>query len=311
MSSAPVALRSNYPALFGAGALPVLEELFMNDYESVPPIRDQLFAVRSTDRDIWQASELNDLPAFDLIPEGSEYTYRKPAPGYNVTLSVQKYGGGFAISRELMEDARWDLISQMTRKLGRSGRETQEITAMNVFNNAFSTSLSEDGVSLVNGAHTINGLSYSNVITGNPDLSESSLQAALAQFDGAFINGTGFINRIRPAILVVSKENRRYAHELVDSDLKADTANNNINSIRTVDGGIRVVSSPYLTDPDAWFLMGEPEDTGLRIIERQALRTEASGRDVGFHTDSMFFKASYREVIGVTRAQGILGSQGS
>lgn len=308
--SAPVALRSNYPALFGAGALPVLEELFMQDYNNVSSVRDELFRIRTTDRDIWQSSELNDLPGFDLIPEGSEYTYRRPSAGFNATLTVQKYGGGFSISRELMEDARFDVISSMTRKLGRSGRETQEITAMNIFNNGFTSQVNaQDGVPLFSAAHSINGQTFSNIITGNPDLSESALQAALAQFEQAWINGTGFLNRIQPKVLVVSSQNRRYAEELVGSTLKADTANNNLNSIRVVDG-LRVVSSPYLTDPDAWFLMGDPEDTGLTIIERQGLRVESSD-EIGFHTDSMFFKASYREIVAVTRAAGILGSSGT
>lgn len=308
--SAPVGLRSQYSSLFGTTALPVLEELFMSEYDTAPMVREKLFQTVATDRDIWQSQDMNDLPLMAAIPEGTEYTYTRPSQGFNKTFTPVKYGGGFSVSQELVDDARFDVIGAWARKLGKSARASREIVAMNIFNNGFTTELSQDGVSLFNAAHTVNGATFSNVITGNPDLSESSLQAALAQFERAFINGSGIINSIAPRILVVSPENHRYALELTMSEGKADTNDNNINSIRMNDN-LMVVSSPYLTDTDAWFLMGSPEDTGLKIIERQAIRTAVSGQDLGFHSDSMFYKVSYREAVGASRPQGILASSGT
>jgi hypothetical protein len=308
--SAPVGLRSQYSSLFGTTALPVLEELFMSEYDTAPMVREKLFQTVATDRDIWQSQDMNDLPLMAAIPEGTEYTYTRPSQGFNKTFTPVKYGGGFSVSQELVDDARFDVIGAWARKLGKSARASREIVAMNIFNNGFTTELSQDGVSLFNASHTVNGATFSNVITGNPDLSESSLQAALAQFERAFINGSGIINSIAPRILVVSPENHRYALELTMSEGKADTNDNNINSIRMNDN-LMVVSSPYLTDTDAWFLMGSPEDTGLKIIERQAIRTAVSGQDLGFHSDSMFYKVSYREAVGASRPQGILASSGT
>ena len=307
--SAPVALRNNYPALYGTAMLPVLEELFMSEWEQQPAVREQLFDVRTTDRDIWQSTELLDLPAFAAISEGAEYTYSRPNSGANKTFTPAKFGGGFAVSREMVEDGRFDLIASMSRKLAEAGRATQEIAAMNVFNNAFGSTLAQDGLSLINASHVIGGTTFSNVISGNPDLSESALQAALSAYERAFVGNTGFIKKITPRILVVAPENKRYAMELVGSEGKPDTADNNMNSLRQ--DGLTVISSPYLTDPDAWFLMAKPADTGLKLVIRQALRTQSNADSVGFHTDSIYFKASYREDIGVSRAQGILGSSGT
>lgn len=311
MGFAPLALRSNYPALFGAGMLPVLEELFTYEYEMQPMVRERLFKSVSTDRDIWQATELLDMPMFDVIPEGTEYNFKRPISGPNTTFTPVKYGQGFSVSKEMVEDGKFDLMAMMARKLARSARESQAISAMAVFNNGFSTQLSNDGVSLFNAAHTVGGLTYSNMPPVAVDLSESSLQAALAQFERSFIGSTGIINRIPPRILLVSPENRRYAEELVGSDKKADTADNNLNSIKLVDNLI-VVSSPHLVDTDAWFLLASPEDTGLRIINRQGLQTAVgTPENVGFLNDSYLYKASYREIVGVTNAQGIWGSQGA
>jgi hypothetical protein len=308
--SAPVGLRSQYSSLFGTTALPVLEELFMSEYDTAPMVRDRIFATVATDRDIWQSQDVNDLPLMAAVAEGSEYSYTRPTQGYNKTFTPVKYGGGFSVSQEMVDDARFDVIGNWARKLGKSARASREIVAMNILNNGFTSEQSQDGVSVFNTAHLIDGATFSNVITNNPDLSESSLQAALAQFERAFVNGRGVINSIAPRTLIVSPENHRYAMELTQSEMKADTADNNINSIRLVDG-LQVIASPYFTDPDAWFLSGSPEDTGLKIIMRQDIRTAVSGMDLGFHTDSLFYKCSYREAVGVSRPQGILGSSGT
>lgn len=310
MASAPVAVRNQYGALFGEQALPVLEELFMESYEEQPMVRERIFDVRSTQNDIWQSQDIDDLPLMSQIPEGSEYTYSKPNQGGTKTFKPLKYGGGFAISRELMEDAKFSVMAEWARKLGKSARASQEIMAMNVLNNGFTSELAQDGLSLFNASHVIAGTTFSNVITGNPDLSPSSLEAAIAQFKRAFINGMGAINSIKPTKLVVAPENYLYALEITESVNRADTADNNINSIRMANP-LEVISSPYLTDPDAWFLSADPSETGLKLVTRQGIRTEVSTKEVGFHTDSIFYKMSYREAVGVSRAQGILGSSGA
>jgi hypothetical protein len=99
--------------------------------------------------------------------------------------------------------------------------------------------------------------------------------------------------------------------ELTMSQLKADTNNNNINALSQ--DGLTVVSSPYLTDNDAWFVMSDPSETGLFIVERQGVETASSGYNEGpgFTTDSALIKASYREDVGVTNAYGIIGSAGT
>jgi hypothetical protein len=97
--------------------------------------------------------------------------------------------------------------------------------------------------------------------------------------------------------------------EIVGSQLKADTADNNLNPFLQDD--LQVVCSPHLTDPDAWFLLADNSDTGLEIIERQSMQTKGAGPDVGYLNDSIFYKASYREDLGVTHAYGIYGSPGA
>lgn len=309
--STAVSNRSHFGALFGLEQLAMLESVVMSYGEEVPSLRSTLFRNVMVSSDIWRSQDILDLPLAIEIPEGTEYTFARPVQGLGKTFQPRKYGGGFAVTKEMIDDAKFDVMGAWAQKFALALRASREISAMNVYNLAFTTMLSQDGNSLINATHPIGSQNINNVIVGNPDLSEAALQAAVAQFETSFLLSNGAIRHIRPRFLVVSPFNKHYAKELVGSDLKPDTANNNLNSLK--EDGLIVVSSPYLTDPDAWFLQGSPSDTGIIIAERQGIQTASSGvnEGPGFITDSAFVKGSYREEIGVSNPYGILGSSGT
>lgn len=314
----PVALRANYSDLFGSTMLPVLEELFRAEVAQHPSRRDQIFKKVMTDRDIWQASELHDLDLFNAIPEGQDYNFKRAKQGASKTLSISKYGLGFSISEEAVEDGKFDLIADMTRKLARSGMESQEIQGMNILNNGFASVTSADGRPVFDTLHTLpSGLTFRNELATASDLSASSLEQMLQDFETQFIGDSGIIYNIKPKVLLVHPSNKRLAKELIGSELKPDyvttstgTSNiNNMNSFR--EEGLVVMSSPHISDSDSWFMLGAPEETGLRLVVRRPLETKAAGPDVGFASDSIYYKSRYREAIGVTHPYGIFGTAGA
>lgn len=306
----PIQLRNQYPDFLGSDALPVLEEVFKSEYEMHPSRREQIFKVVPTTRDIWQASELHDMPLFSEVQEGEDYSFERPKQGANKTLVVKKYGLGLALSEEIVDDGKLDFAADGVRKLARSGKESQELSAMAVFNNGFSTVTANDGLALFHASHLLpSGGTYRNTLSTQADLSVTSLEQALTDFETQFVGDSGIIERIMPKILLVHPSNRRYAMELIGSDLKADTSDNNMNSLKG--DGLVVVSSPHLTDSDAWFLLSDKQDHGLRIVSRKPMETKAAGPDVGFLSDSILYKSRYREIIGVTHAKGVFGSQGA
>lgn len=317
--SSPVFLEGNYSDLFGATMLPVLEELFRAEVEMHPSRRSELFKIVQSDRDIWQATELHDMPLFSEVPEGSDYSFQRPRQGANKTLKPVKFGLGFSISEEAVDDGKFDYIADAIRKMARSAMESQEIQAMNIFNNGFSSEVAADGLSVFNAAHTLpSGLTFRNVLSTPADLSASSLEQMLTDFETQFIGDTGIIYNYRPKVLFVHPSNKRLAKELIGSDLKPDVALsgatgitniNNYNSFK--EEGLRVVSSPHLTDIDAWFMLANPMETGLRIVSRKPIETKAGGSDVGFLSDSILYKSRYREKIGVTHPYAIFGTAGA
>jgi len=305
----PVAIRNQYSHLYGSAKLPVIEEIFYSELEMHPSRRQDLARILSTSTDIWQATEIHDLDLFQSMSEGQEYSYSRPLQGAAKTLTVQKYGRGFSVSDELIKDGKFNLIGDMARKLAKSAKESQEINFMSLFNNGFSggTETTADGVTIFNSAHTLpSGGTFRNVLSTPADLSVTSLEQMLQDFETQFVGDSGIIYNPAPKILLVNPSNKRKALELIGSDLKADTADNNMNSFKQE--GLRVISSPHLTDSDAWFMLAAPSEHGLRVVVREALNTESKSE---FDTDSMKFKAKYREVIGATVAYGVFGSAGN
>lgn len=308
--SNPVFLRDNFSDLFGVDMLPALEELFRSELMLHPSRRSDLFKIVKTDRDIWQSSEIHDMPLFSEVAEGSDYSFSAPKQGANKTLKPVKYGLGFSISEEAVEDGKFDFIADAVRKMANSGQESQEIQAFNVINNGFSSETTADGVALFSTAHTLpSGLTFRNKASVDADLSVTALDSALTDFSTQFIGDSGIIKNMRPKILLVHESQRRYALELIGSDLKADTADNNMNSFKSE--GLRVVASPHITDLDSWFLFSDPVMNGLRIISRKPIETKAGGADVGFVSDSILYKSRYREKVGAIHPYGAWGSDGA
>ncbi len=300
-------LRPQFSDLYGSSMLPVLEELFRQEFMEAEPVREKLFKVVSHDRDIWQSTETHDLPLFNEMQEAEDYAYAGVKQGYDKTLVMAKYGLGASISEEAIDDGKFDMVADLMRRMARSARESQEISAMNIFNNGFDSELSADGQYVFDTDHNLpSGGTFRNRPVSGADLSVSSLEAALTDFETQFVGDSGIYYRIMPRILLVHPSNKRLAKELIGSDLKPETANNNMNSFR--EEGLMVVSSPRLTDTDAWFLLGAPADTGLRIISRAPIQTKS---DENFDNDTIKYKSRYREKIGVTHAYGIYGNPGA
>jgi len=311
MSTTPVILRGNYSDLFGSSMLPVLEEMFRHELTQHPMIREQLAKKVTTDKDIWQSSEMGDLQNLIEVAEGTDYTYVAPRQGASKTFVIKKYGLGFTISEEAVADGKFEFIAAAVKMLAESALETQEVSVLNLFNNGFTSAVqTRDGVNLFSTSHTLpSGLTFRNKASSDADLSQSSLDAALVDYETQFIRDSGKIIAARPSILLVPPQLKRYAMELVGSDLKPDSNDNNMNSLKQ--DGLRVVSSPRLTDSDAWFLLPEASKSGLRIISRTGIETKAAGPDQGFDNDSIKYKTRYREIVGALDAQMMWGSSGA
>lgn len=306
----PAFLKQNFSDLYGSSQLPALEWLFRHELPMHEGIRGSLCNKKSTNRDIWQMTATHDLDMFVKVEEGEDYSFVTTKQGASKTLTVNKYGLGISISEEAIADGKFDELADLIKKLARSAQESREVAFVNLFNNGFSTETTPDGVSVFNAAHTFpSGRTMSNVLSVASDLSESSLQQARYLFGTVFVGDTGIIYKMRPSKLLVHPANEAYAEELVGSDGKPDSMDNNMNSLKR--HGIQVVASPHLTDEDAWYLLADNADCGCVLIEREGIVTKAGGPAVGFMNDSVLYKSRYRETMGWTHPYGIIATPGA
>ena len=108
-------------------------------------------------------------------------------------------------------------------------------------------------------------------------------------------------------MIVVPPELVFEAARLLNTTLRPDTANNDINATKSmgmVPGGSKV--NHRLTDPDAWFLMTDVPD-GLKHMNRLSVKKGVEG---DFETGNMRYKARERYSFGWTDPRGAFGNQG-
>lgn len=298
-------LESNFKDLFSSTALPLLDKIMLDEYEMIEDPRSSLFNMESADREIVQNTSLASLGKFQSVNAAEVAPLDEISQSYNKTYRMIKYAKMIAISKEMIRDEKWGLIQKAVQSIGRSARDTQLQNAFNVFNGAFSSSLtpSFDGVALISASHPSLVGNQSNTLAAQSDLSDTSLKEAERVFRKVKDQRGKQLN-ILPKVLLVSPDNMHTARELTMSPFLPGTANNNINSI----GKYQVIDSPYLTDSDAWFLLAAPRDHGLRVITRQELETDS---DMDKKAGVLYYVADYREAVGADEWRGIVGSDGS
>lgn len=306
-SVAPTVIKPNFSDFSGANMLPVLEMLYKSNSNLAGMIRDQLFSTIQARHGIAQYSEVHSTRSFLEIAEGEEFTYAAPNQGADKTYTLSKYGLAVSISREMIRDNKFDMVQHLIEQLARSAQETREVQALDILNNAFSGTTVADGAALVAASHTLpSGQTYRNRLSSDADLSQSTLDIAVADFESEFVTDTGQYLGLKPRFLVVHSDNRRYAKELLQSEGKPDTMDNNLNAFR--DEGMTVLSSPRLTDTNAWFLIGDKRDNGLTIAEDGGIMTrgwEDPSRQ------SIIYSSSYRWKTGANHGYGIIGTSGA
>lgn len=214
----------------------------------------------------------------------------------------------FALTKVLVEDGDHIQIgTTYARHLAQSQIETKETLCANVLNRSFNGSyLGGDGVSLVSTSHPIIGGTASNQLTTPAALSQTSLEQMLVQIRQA-VDSRGKKIRLNPMSLVVSPANTFQAEVLLKSVLRAGSANNDINPVKSMgllSNGQANLSR--LTSNTAWWVQTNVDD-GLKLVMRRRLERSS---EPSFNTDSMRYKSSERYWPWWTDWRGIYGTAG-
>lgn len=291
---------------FSKSVVPGLFSFMSSSFREREPFYTKVSTMKTSRRAYEESAYYAGLGLLPEKPEGEAISYDDFIQGPTKRWVHVTRALGVRITEEMIEDSLYPDIptemSDMTKELGRSARETIEILVHDAYNG--STKTAGDGLAIFSDSHTkLGGGTWSNLLTPAADLSATSLRQALLNFE----NTTDDRNKqqvLRPQILMVSTADEWKARELLNSAYDPESAQNAINPLQS--RNLQMLVNPYLTDLDAWFLLGEknPLITFMR-------RNVKFAKDGDFETGDAKFKTSFRISTEVNYPLGLYKSAGA
>lgn len=296
-------ISSNFSELLYPG----LKAIWGMAYKEKPEIYSKIFNVQSSSQAYEKTLSMTGFGAAATKSEGTSVTYDDAYEGLTQTLTHVTKGLGFIVAKELMEDDQYGKINALPKALAFSIRSTIEQDAANVLNNAFSTSYTgADGCCLCYASHTLlDGGTEQNTLSTAADLSMTSLEQAFIDI-GDLVNDRGLLINVMARKLVIPSELEWTAKQLLGSEKDPETNYNAINPAKGIFPEGYLVN-PYLTDPDAWFILTDAPQ-GLVFYWR---RKPEFTKDNDFDSDNGKFKSTYRCIQGWDDWRGVFGSPGA
>lgn len=243
---------------------------YEDEYEQLPASYPDVFNILTTQRayeDVLISTGLGTTPR---KPEAQDIAMDQPMPVGTVRMSVVSYGLGYEVSHEFVQDNLYGIVTDNGSKmLAQSGRDTEERQAWAILNNAFTTQVSYDGRPIIDTLHPLRGGGvYANEPAVAAALSFTSLQASLERHM-LMVNERGLRIRQTPAMLIVPVQLWWLANELLGSQMKPFEASNTQNVLQSNKIGLRIVTSPYLTSPTAWYTLVRKGQHRLNFFWRE------------------------------------------
>lgn len=298
-----------------------LDEVFMQQFEPMKGVgivtaetpsvfMQKTVSNSATIGEIFKGSGLWGKRAEEAIVQQST-----PRFGNKYTYTVINFDNSIEISKNFFDDNEHGAWEKMVKDFGENARVSRDMEAFEIYRGAFTTTLAADGVALCSDSHTtLGGDTVDNYLTAA--LTESSLNTAIVMLRDQK-SQDGVVKGREPAVLLVPSALFKTACEIVDSEFKSQTANNDIN-VYSSKYAIQVGTSTYLGanaggagyttgSNTAWFLLGRNHSVTRWI--RSAVETTLV--DWKFQKNNNYiYKGEFREVFGAPDYAGIVGSIG-
>ena len=288
---------------------PILNEEFNGIYDQRADEWSQVFKeFKGIPRNYHEEPVLYGFGAAPELPDGMPVTYQSGGVLFIQRYVYRVYGLAFALTKVLVEDGDHIRIGQTyARHLAQSLIETKETLGANILNRAFNASYpGGDGKELVATDHPIVNGTFSNKLNVAAALSQTSLEQLLIQIRNA-VDNNGKRIRLTPKQIVTGPSNVFQAEVLLKSVLRAGTADNDINPVKSL--GLLTEGQANLsriTSTTAWWVQTDAPE-GLKLAMRRGLEKSMEG---DFETDSMRYKATERYAFGWTDPRGVFGTPG-
>ena len=288
---------------------PILNEIFDGVYTQRADEWKGVFREQTgTPREYHEEPVLYGFGAAPQLPDGMPVTYRSGGQLFIKRYVYEVYGLAFALTKVLVEDGDHIKIGSIySEHLGQSMIETKETLCANILNRAFNGAyVGGDGVALNVSNHPLANGTFSNLLTTAAVLSQTSLERMLIQIRNA-VDNNGKRIRLTPKKIVTGPSNVFQAEVLLKSVLRAGTANNDINPVKSMgmlaDGQSNL---SRITSTTAWWVQTDAPQ-GMKLMKRRGLEKSMEG---DFETDSMRYKSTERYIPGWTDPRALYGTPG-
>lgn len=290
---------------------PKLSNIWHEAYPIVPVEYTAFVNVRQTQKAEVTDYKLSDFGALRLKGEGENVIFDDPLFGTTVVYSPVRWALGYKVTDEMIKQELYGQIEKFERSLLKSAVDLQETTAALLFNNGFGTTDADgfeatgfDSLQLFSTVHTRldGGATFRNRPSTDVDLGVTALQNALIDIDN-WVDDRGRPIYAKPKLVIVNPEDRFTAKEILQSEYKPGTANNEINALK--DEGLSFMVSHYLSDADAWFVATDQHDMNLIWEMRPKAEMETD-----FDSDVIKRKITEGFAVGHGEARGVWGTSG-
>ena len=290
---------------------PGLNALFGLEYKRYENQHAEIYTNENSDRAFEEEVMLSGFGNAQVKGEGAGVSFDEAQETFTARYTHETIALAFAITEEAIEDNLYDRISsRYTKALARSMSNAKQVKAVQPLINGLpstATFKSGDAKALFTTNHPTVAGTFSNTLTTQADLNETSLEQSLIDI-AKMTDERGLRVAARGVKMIVPSENQFNAERLMKSQGRTGTADNDINAIASmgmIPQGYRV--NNYLTDTDSFYIMTDVPN-GMKMFNRAPLTTAMEG---DFDTGNVRYKARERYSFGVSDPRGIYGVEGA
>jgi hypothetical protein len=291
--------RSDFPILLGQ----IIDRQLLARYQALPPVW-QRFARRTTVNDFRPHTLIDVLggqAGLSLVPELTEYPARAIKEATS-SFTVQKYGDRFALSWEMIVNDNLGQFVDLPDRLATAARETEDRVAAALVASPTGPNAALFNANAVRGpgwdpAVSATANTSSNLLTGNPALSSTSLQTALTAMsqrrdvDGRPISIPTAILMVPPALEIPARQILNATQVITQVGTGLQPGSQQVFAENFLRNIVTLVVNPWLPIVDTsanvnttWYLLPDPGNPRpavtvafLRGYETPDLRVSADG----------------------------------
>ena len=286
-----------------------LKTAFFNTYQESPHQWDKIATRIPSEKDTEHYAWLGALPG---VNEFVDERKTGDLSGYDYFIKNKTWESTIGVDRAALEDDQYGQIAMRVKQMASTANQHLDLVTFGLLATGFA-SLCYDGLPMFNAAHPLGktGATQSNI--GTDALSATSLQSAITQMM-RFQDDVGRPMGVVPDMLCVSPENYWEAATLLNSAFFPDpltTANQQL-GINPLKGLLNLVVSPFLTDPNDWFLLDTKRTVKAIILQmRKEFEFNALEQDTetGFLRDTFYYGVRARYNVGYGDWRSAFGAQ--